>query len=602
MATLTGTFKSQGGTTYTVKIYNEQIDSNGTLLLDADPVHLIVSNQDLKYIGLRSTECQINVLSKTDLAELYTEDILGTSVVVKKGDDTVFAGFLEPSQWNQPCIKGRYNTMQLVAIDAWSALLQYPMITRKSQKMIEWLIEMLNLIDTPFSSMGESIGYLRKTDFGNRQLVISNDSLMPSDLYAEDGIDSFPTYGQILQELGMATNNTFMMIADNLEVFNVDAINTFWTKNAESELLSDSVSLEIVPTYRRVVFETDTPPQQEQPELTSNGDAYVQPYYVNGTANKYKDKYAYFYHARNGYYKNWQNNGTIPAPSSSVGVAVQCMMGVNYAGSRSELKRDKDAFFLGCSAISNPIHYRLCTAVSNNKGLFDFKVEADIFINPDYSSTDPWAIVPQLWKTGRTEAVVNGSPNSTSTIALMIDDFVVNPSYVTTDFDSNDSGWQHCTFQFRAVDTGQYLNNGKVQIILRSPVLNSTNGYRFARNVKFVYNDAIFVDSINDPVNNKSTGSDLKLDFTLNTIANSSGEANKGTIMGGIVGVGSTDDLITAIKSQYCAPRRKWNITLSSDGYDPRHKVKYDGKTCTQMGSDWDLRKDTIKVSILESN
>lgn len=598
-------FTSLRGVTYTVEIAASWL-TDKTLVLDADPVHLVVAEAKTKLPGLRTTECEIKVLSDDPMTELYSESLMAVTVLVKHGSAVDFVGFLETSEWNMPCAPGMIEAKQLVAVDALSAFLQKPCYERSFRSMLSIMDELKAELNTklPVTVSYDGI-MLRDTQIYGAYVNI--DSLQPEDLYADQNADeNWTTWGTIVDEFAKGTASTVMMVGDKIKAYYTDTEQNVWCTQAsplENRLTNTSMTIKMVPSVRRVENNVTTLPNLKEPEVTDEKGRYTGVIMPSSIFKTIFKPSMYFY--TDGLQKYWrQGEGWPSAPSH-----IRSVCGINYAEEWEDVSRECESWMVGIAAESWPVHvipeYTPAALIS----VIDVEAQVHIEQYIDTSSDPEWELAqdydliyyPRVWSPTREESVTP----SRNTIALKLGNTIIDPYYVTLmdEIKSEDRGkmyWLRYKYSFNVHSDDLLACGFKPQIIVRSPDFGTKTGdyrigYRWARNFRLV-GDGYTEDwaegkTVSKTASGADTGNVLNLNCKFNQEYMFSGEIRKTAA--------TLRDPIALLASQYSTPRQQWQATVDDDGFDPTHKVWCRGLLCTQVSSDRNLRDCEVTVSVL---
>ena len=98
---------------YTVKIGTGEDE----VILSASPVVInYTGDMDDPLKPIRSSECQINIVTDSFPTEIYTAKVKDTEVKVYKGDNLLWKGYMEPNVYSQPLDNGLVE-LEIVALD-----------------------------------------------------------------------------------------------------------------------------------------------------------------------------------------------------------------------------------------------------------------------------------------------------------------------------------------------------------------------------------------------------------------------------------------------------------------------------------------------------
>ena len=607
MGKYSAAFTSLGGVQYTVEIAASWL-TNKTLVLDADPVHLVVAEAKTKLPGLRTTECEIKVLSTDPMTELYSESIMAVTVLVKHGSVVDFVGFLETSEWNMPCAPGMLEAKQLVAVDALSAYLQKPCYERSFRSMISVMDELKAELNTklPVTVSYDSIMLRESQIYG---AYVNIDSLQPENLYADQNADEdWTSWGEIVNEFAKGTASTVMMVSDKIKAYYVDTETSVWCTQAEpleSRLTNTSMTIKMVPSVRRVENHVNTLPNLNNAEVTNWEGRYitgVMPMPV--FANIFKPA-MYFYPT--GLAKFWRKGPNWPY----ILEGADAVCGLNYAEDWKDIDREVGSWMVGINAESWPVHVLPEYSPSQLISVIDIEAQIHIESYNDVSGegATEWEFItdyglqayPRLWHATREESITPAN----STIALKLGSKIINPYYVTL-LDELDQEkketmyWLRYKYSFNVNSADLKACDFKPTIIVRSPDYRTKTGdtrigYRWARSFKLI-GDGFGPDweegkTVSKVASGAETGTVLSLDCKFNQEYMYAGEIRKTAA--------DLRDPLTILAAQYAQPRQQWQATASDAGFDPTAKVWCRGVLCTQTASDRNLRDSEVTVTVL---
>lgn len=593
MATLTGQFVSIGeGATYQITITSDSIPAAGTLNLSADPLHIIMPQSDDKYPGVRTLEAEINVLTKDSLAYLYSDDPLHTTVTIKRNTTTIFSGYLEPSQWQQPMTPGEWNEVQVVAIDTLAALKNVPFYDRTL------------LRGTPDDYGTPSLISMLKEHCGS-DITVSYQSGLSSVL---DGYFSSEAFigtdisdttahtfvGDMLSDYARAMGITLMMRGRTLYVYKQDSEPTNTGYDLQDHLASNNLDMEIVPPVREVTGKWDDEPEVEKPE--GSGMSYNT--YDYGTDPRTVPT------ATRG---NWE---VYNWPSSFSAWSTQhrpCLFGT--ATDRSTSSGTPTLFpGIGAREVADKVHVRVpyvhgqwsvkcLTHMNYNRGTSAYANKRMALLPDDYNE-DTWDESSNVLR---------------STIFLTIGDTVLDPYQVRSyayqsDDDIHEQKWAEYIFRFPFSDISNEMlisNHGKLCIGVRSTYPDNTRELtpHFAKDFSFFW-EMTTGNEITKSINNSPLLDSKGIDTALYKGNNS------GCILGSIgfkdyVAAG-TDSAIDTIANQYRVAHTQWtgdftaSIVSSSFTTSITHHHKLLGKSHSVQACDWDVRNNELSLTLLE--
>lgn len=608
MGKYSATFTSLKGVTYTIDIEASWL-SNKTLTLDADPVHLVVGEGKNKFPGLRTTECEINVLSADPMTELFSEDLMAVTVHLHHGTVTDFVGFLETSEWEAPCAPNRIEAKQLVAVDALSAYLQKPCYERSYRTMLSVMDEIKSEINqklpVPVSYSG---GLLSGTSVYGA--MVSLDAMQPTDLYAEHSADeNWANYGDIIDSFAVATGSTIMMVGNRIKAYYVKDETAVWygqSSPMEHNLTSTNMSLKMVNSVRRVEQKVEPLNNLDAPDVVTQKYQYL--------FNVMTDKYA-VYHYTDGMEKYWgkgpdwnsQHLGSAPT-------LIHPICGLTYSDDKS-VSTENSEWLVGIHAVNNPV--RVYPRYDRVNLITVIDVQAKIHINKHNAYDEKFwefnCAYPRLWD----NTVEESGTASDSTIALMVGNTVINPYSVTLvvdrntiggedDDDDDDEkksglGWLEYRYSFNVHPEDLLACDFRPKVLVRSPNFGEElddmliKGNRWAKDIKYVgegYDkDDYDSKTVSAVASGKDFGDVMQVDNKLcqEPWYNGYIQPNGVTLV----------DPLRQLASAYSTPRQQWQGTVDDAGFEPTKKVWCRGSQCTQMASDWNLRYGEVTVTVM---
>lgn len=604
-------FTSLRGVTYTVEIAAAWL-TDKTLVLDADPVHLMVAEAKTKLPGLRTTECEIKVLSDDPMTELYSESLMAVTVLVKHGSAVDFVGFLETSEWNMPCAPGMIEAKQLVAVDALSAFLQKPCYERSFRSMISVMDELKAELNAklPVTVSYEGALLSEANIYGS---YVNIDSLQPEDLYAEQNADeNWISWGEIADEFAKGTASTLMMVGDKIKAYYTDTETGVWcaqTNPLENRLTNTSMTVKMVPSVRRVENRVETLPNMNNPETVTESSIFLGAKITASVFDAIFKPSMYFW--TDGMMKFWRQGSDWPTATESLILPVKPICSINYAEKYEDVPRERGEWMVGISAESWPVHV---LPVYTPLGLVQFiDVEATVHIESyndvsgeggtewDFVQATNLQYYPRVWKPTQEEPILT----TLSTIALKMGSTIKDPYSVTLvdDLDSDKKGemtWLKYRYTFMVTASEMTGCDFKPRVIVRSPnyavkVGDTVTGYRWAKGFR-LSGDGYGTEweegkTVSKTASGAATGTVLNLNCKMNQEYMYAGEIRK-TLT-------TLRDPIALLAAQYATPRQQWQATVDDANFDPTHKAWCRGVLCTQVSSDRNLRDCEVTVSVL---
>lgn len=464
MATLTAQFVSipEEGATYTITITSASIPADGTLTLSKDPLHIVMPQPDDKYPGVRTLEAEINVLTKEPLAYLYSDDPLNTSVTIKRNNVTIFDGFLEPSQWQQPMVPGEWNEVQIVAMDALAALKNVPFYDRILLRGAPDEYGTSSLIGMLQQYCGSDITVRYQT--GIEGVPITEgllDGYFSSEAFIGTDVEDTTAHtfvGDMISDYARAMAITLIMLGKTLYVYRTDNEHTIGSDI--SEFLNDTnLDMQVVPPIREVTGDWDEEPEPEEPE---------------GSVSSYLS-YNYDTDPRvvaTAYKGNWEAYGW-PESFTAFGDTKPVLFSTatnRAAGSTPELYPG-----VGAREVADKVHIRVpyqarqwsvkcMTHMNRYRGLNAYAVSRMAVLPDDYTEN--------TWD--------ESSNYLRSTIALVVGDTLYDPYMVRSygyqsDDDIHEQKWAEYVFRFQNVSDEEIVRaGGKVCIVVRSTYPDNT--------------------------------------------------------------------------------------------------------------------------------
>lgn len=623
MGKYSGSFTSLKGVTYTVEISASWL-SNKTLILDADPVHLVVNEAKTKFPGLRTTECEINVLSSDPMTELFSEDLMAVTVRLHHSGVTDFIGFLETSEWEAPCAPGRIEPKQLVAVDGLSAFLQKTCYERSFRSMLSVMNDIKSELN---AKLPVSVSYdgslLSETSIYGAYINI--DSLQPTDLYEKSDIDgNWVKWGALVNAFAEATGSTIMMVGNKIKAYYVDTESGVWCTSfdpMETRLTTTSMSMKMVNSVRRVEQDVKTLQNLKDPEAV---DPTVRNWYVS--AGHDRPAYYFFgkavaYHYTTGLEKYWTEDSSWP---SGLDARTHAVCAVSFADDRHDLDPSSPSeWMVGVRAISDPVHV---FPGHDSSGYTTLTIKADIHTNTHEEEEQMQSNMsgfPCIWDSTITERI---DDPTYSTIALKINGVIVLPSQIkpllddvthsahivgessSSDDEYNEDApkWLTYYYYFRLPESLLEDCDYKPRILVRSQrrggsIGDRYIGYSFAKKIRlcgpgYEADDILKTDGYEDKTLNatasgKDFGQVMNFDCKMCNEPWYSGFVNGGGI--------ALRNPLQQLATQYAVPRQQWQATVDDGGFDPTKKAWCRGSLCTQIASDWNLRYGEVTVTVM---
>lgn len=589
MATLTARFTDMAGNPVSITITSATIPADGTLTLGKDPLHITMSQPDDKYPGVRTFEAEISVLTRDSLAFLYSDDPLATNVTITRNARTLFRGYLMPSEWQQPMTPGEWNEVSIVAIDALAALKNVWFTDRCLVRGTQDSYGTPSLVGLLKQHCGSDItvSYQSGTE-GILDGYFSSEAFIGTDFDKED---AHTAIGEMFQDYARATGITLTMITNTLYVYRTDSE----AVNSSTLILAGTdVSMEMIPPVRRVKGEWDAIPDVEKPRsknVTTTIFTYDTDERMNVPYSTVNDWEPY----------QWPNtftgwNGVKPT----------------LFGSGAKEPQNSDLFpGLGCRQKPEASHIYVPYNASFNMGFLSltYKVHNNQQRDDDVQ-TKRMALLPDdcVANTIRENAVAGSvklSINDTTIAATTVDNvYGLDTSVPYNDrlelFE--DSKWGAARLQFNLSDYNAHLirNRGRIQMQVVS--WWGSNRPTF---VKDIHLEASDNDNAHYTAN--ANGSpvfdDLDIDTCLCTshIGQSIGTIGAPTL----THYAATRSAMDTLAAQYATVHTQWTIDCE-DGYlsgtlaNVTRHVTFQGKRHTIQAFDWNLRKNTTEITILE--
>lgn len=623
-------FTSIKGVTYTLEIAAEWLQDK-TLVLDVDPVHLVVSEAKTKFPGLRTTECEINVLSDDPMTELYNEDIMTVTVMLKHGDEVDFVGFLETSEWEMPCAPGMIEAKQLVAVDALSVFLKKNCYDRSYTRMInimeEVKAEMNALLPVNIVFEGELLATEEEELTGNSiyQSFVNIDSLQPADLYESHDVDgNWMKWGEIIDEFAKATGSTIMLNGTHIKAYYVDREPNEWCNELhpmETRLTNTEMSIKMVGSARRIEQEIKTLRNVDDPDVVDSTYARVK-----NDAGDWALGKAVLYHYAEGFEKYWDEAYPWPINDNP---HIQPVCAISESDDETKLDPEsKSTWIVGIEAVSKPARIYPDHRTDGGCKLI---IKADIHINfykPNDAHDPKWVGVPRIWEPS---AVVSNHKSSSqyydeSPIFLKFDRFNVHPYLIRYEetgkiidldeyrFTTENNTWYTMYFYFDVPANFLAASGHKLNIRVSSPDLgryaqfptsqfHGTIGYTFAKNIRIV-GPGYDADKLaktpsfeNKTLRVEASGTEfgqvMRFDCKMCNEPWYAGYINA-------VGIYLNRDPLQQLANQYRVPHQQWTGTADDEGFDPTKKVWCRGSLCTQIASDRNLRDSEVTATVMD--
>lgn len=609
MGTYKAKFKSIKNIEYNIEISASWL-TDKTIYLDADPVHLVVSAGKTKFPGLRTTECEINVLSTDPMVELFSEDIMSVTVHMYHESVTDFIGFLETSEWDVPAAPGMLQSKQLVAVDALSVFLQKPCYERSFRSMLSIMDQLKTELN---GKLPVTVSY-KGSLLNDNQIYgayVNIDSLQPQDLYAEQTADeNWTSWGEIINEFAVATASTIMMLGNEIKAYYVDTETEVWCSQSapmESRLVTTSMSLKMVNSVRRVENKVSTLQNLGAAEVISASGRYVAPGYPGWFVSNDFFKPAY-YSVPDGLVKYWRKGSDWP---SSIPADISAISSFSYSEEFKYVDRESKDWLIGINAESWPVH--VVPEYSPTQIISVIDIEALVHINsyeesakvPEFTLIGEFDLqyYPRLWKATAEET----GTGSKSTIALRLGNKVIDPfNIILEDNLSSDNRdtmfWLKYRYSFNVNPADMKACDFKPVVIVRSPDYGNLSnagivtGYRWAKNIRLI-GDGYSKDweqnkTVSKVASGASTGNVLDLGCKFNQEYMYAGEIRRT--------IAVLRDPLQIHAAQYAVPRQQWQATVDDAGFDPTKKTWCRGSLCTQIASDWDVRNAQVKCSVIQ--
>lgn len=631
MGTYRAQFRSLKGVLYVVEIMNPNI-SGRSITLGEDCVHMRCEAQDNKYPGLRTTELEISVLSDSPMVELYGSDIFATTVVMYHYDDSVldgakyydFVGFLEASEWQQPCTPGRVEEKQLVAVDAVSAYLQAKYFERKLINAKDTLLQIVRQISQRTGVSCTYYGTMLQSG-GIWDVYISTDALQPDDLFTPHNADEdWTTLANIMDEFAKGTGTTVQMVGNTVNVYKIDDIGQMWctsTRPTEENLAGEDMTCEIVPPVRCVKHSADRPDNIPDPELVHTnfynpvtdgweqvkwGSKYVRVFYGNGSSQWNVRPWVKG--------PNWPPTTSGKPKGNQIPARLTPVIALQYASETYDLDTKlsgdciaafdavtaKEAMHVMIPAESTLMPSNYLTVAVVAQILVDNALQSHK--NYDYE----WLPTDSVDSWSDTE-----SAKTDTAIALRCNGKTIDPVHVVYKNPSGNEGrWQEVKYTFHLLTDDYLADNGVVQVYLRSDWgrdLYQTTAfgdfalrfkcYNYCKKVEFVhggYNED--ADSVEKEIS--ASGSDNAKSMSLDAAYTLSAGC-KGSILRHTASYYCPDPL-QQLAHQYAAPHVLWSADVDDRGFTPIAKTHCRGRLCTVTSFDWNVRYGRVTATMLE--
>lgn len=566
----TSQFKSLNGETYLVSIEDATLEADQAFTLGAQAVEIQIERGEHKYAPLKSRGATIHVADSQDMSTVYSE-LWDRKVTVTRTRDSVvvFDGWVVPAQWAQDVRLG-VNEYTIEAQDSIGKLghVKYTMADAANGRQVVTYAAVMSRAAT-------LVGLTADVPSEWSDIDISEDAFLPDDWTLDNSDKDWMTWGEIVEAMCLSTGTAVTIDDDTLKVYDLDDLQTAWVTDAEEHAQDMTMTMEVVPAVSRVeckptlgkkVWLNDPLSDDrvwfgwkgQDPEtliMSYVDDDGRRVYYYPASGHKditnYDDVITRYYVEDDA-----DNSHKLGQGAKATNVIF---------GILPDVVPTWDVRALHTNATPLPV---------------SLHVKMSLFCNVTNQSTT----YPREWLSSEGDEIEN------TALQLRVGNTVMQPSTMTTEWESAHKGFFDVNYSFAAVPQGQISLEWK-----------SRTEKWFVKAIK-VQAEVHDEETVQKIVTVLSSSFDNQMAVDQPFVVGVSSWANyKGAAYysGDTYGTAQWA-LRNKLAAQYAVCRRRFRVTLPVDGFAMDKLVTMRGKVCTIEAADVDLRMDKVTVTLLE--
>ena len=566
----TSQFKSLNGETYLVSIEDATLEADQAFTLGAQAVEIQIERGEHKYAPLKSKGATIHVADSQDMSTVYSE-LWDRKVTVTRTRDSVvvFDGWVVPAQWAQDVRLG-VNEYTIEAQDSLGKLshVKYTMASAANGRQVVTYAAVMSRAAT-------LVGLTADVPSEWSDIDISEDAFLPDDWTLDNSDKDWMTWGEIVEAMCLSTGTAVTIDDDTLKVYDLDDLQTAWVTDAEEHAQDMTMTMEVVPAVSRVeckptlgkkVWLNDPLSDDrvwfgwkgQDPEtliMSYVDDDGRRVYYYPASGHKditnYDDVITRYYVEDDA-----DNSHKLGQGAKATNVIF---------GILPDVVPTWDVRALHTNATPLPV---------------SLHVKMSLFCNVTNQSTT----YPREWLSSEGDEIEN------TALQLRVGNTVMQPSTMTTEWESAHKGFFDVNYSFAAVPQGQISLEWK-----------SRTEKWFVKAIK-VQAEVHDEETVQKIVTVLSSSFDNQMAVDQPFVVGVSSWANyKGAAYysGDTYGTAQWT-LRNKLAAQYAVCRRRFRVTLPVDGFAMDKLVTMRGKVCTIEAADVDLRMDKVTVTLLE--
>ena len=566
----TSQFKSMNGETYLVSIEDATLEADQTFTLGAQAVEIQIERGEHKYAPLKSRGATIHVADSQDMSTVYSE-LWDRKVTVTRTRDSVvvFDGWVVPAQWAQDVRLG-VNEYTIEAQDSIGKLshVKYTMVSAANGRQVVTYAAVMSRAAT-------LVGLTADVPSEWSDIDISEDAFLPDDWTLDNSDKDWMTWGEIVEAMCLSTGTAVTIDDDTMKVYDLDDLQTAWVTDAEEHAQDMTMTMEVVPAVSRVeckptlgkkVWLNDPLSDDrvwfgwkgQDPEtliMSYVDDDGRRVYYYPASGHKditnYDDVITRYYVEDDA-----DNSHKLGQGAKATNVIF---------GILPDVVPTWDVRSLHTNATPLPV---------------SLHVKMSLFCNVTNQSTT----YPREWLSSEGDEIED------TALQLRVGNTVMQPSTMTTEWESAHKGFFDVNYSFAAVPQGQISLEWK-----------SRTEKWFVKAIK-VQAEVHDEETVQKIVTVISSSFDNQMAVDQPFVVGVSSWANyKGAAYysGDTYGTAQWT-LRNKLAAQYAVCRRRFRVTLPVDGFAMDKLVTMRGKVCTIEAADVDLRMDKVTVTLLE--
>lgn len=553
-----------------VSIEDSTLEADQTFTLGAQAVEIQIERGEHKYAPLKSKGATIHVADSQDMSTVYSE-LWDRKVTVTRTRDSVvvFDGWVVPAQWAQDVRLG-VNEYTIEAQDSIGKLshVKYTMVSAANGRQVVTYAAVMSRAAT-------LVGLTADVPSEWSDIDISEDAFLPDDWTLDNSDKDWMTWGEIVEAMCLSTGTSVTIDDDTLKVYDLDDLQTAWVTDAEEHAQDMTMTMEVVPAVSRVeckptlgkkVWLNDPLSDDrvwfgwrgQDPEtliMSYVDDDGRRVYYYPASGHKditnYDDVITRYYVEDDA-----DNSHKLGQGAKATNVIF---------GILPDVVPTWDVRSLHTNATPLPV---------------SLHVKMSLFCNVTNQSTT----YPREWLSSEGDEIEN------TALQLRVGNTVMQPSTMTTEWESAHKGFFDVNYSFAAVPQGQISLEWK-----------SRTEKWFVKAIK-VQAEVHDEETVQKIVTVLSSSFDNQMAVDQPFVVGVSSWANyKGAAYYSSDTYGTAQwALRNKLAAQYAVCRRRFRVTLPVDGFAMDKLVTMRGKVCTIEAADVDLRMDKVTVTLLE--